>query len=129
MSVEKRYHVLDCYVKKWHPSLSNNENAENSNPFIESRKRIGANGDKWTIFLRDSESRPSSQAEEVLEFIQNFGSDTKWEEGRQDASLDDRSCRIKGNEVVRISKKSLSPAELEEHLSVPVCTQGFQQRK
>jgi len=117
MSVEKRHHVLDRYVKKWHPSFSNNENAENSNSFVKVMRGIGANIDKWDIFLGDSES---SLADEVLEFVQNFGSDTKWEEDRQDASLDDRSCRIMSSEGVRISKMFLSPAELKQHLSVPV---------
>ncbi len=125
MSSEKRHHVLDCLVKKWNPLFSENEKTENSNSFVKSRKDIGANSDKWNIFLRDSESDPSSLFEEVLEFVKNFGSDTKSQEGCRDAFLDERSCR-KG---VRISKKSLHPAALEQHLIVPVWTRGFQQTK
>jgi len=127
MSGEKRHHVLDCYVKKWHPDFSNNENVEKSNSFVGSRKRIYR--DKWSMFLRDSESVPSSLFEEILEFVQKFECDTKLEEERQDAWLDDRSCHIMGSEGVRISKMSLCPAELKEHLSVPVWTRSFQQRK
>jgi len=129
MSGEKRHHVLDFYAKKWKPLFSNNENAEKSNPYLENRKEIGADGDEWSIFLRDSESGPSSLVEEVLEFVKDFGSDTKWEEERRDAWLDDRSCRITTNKGVRISEKFLRPAALKQHLSVPVCTHGFQQRK
>jgi hypothetical protein len=127
MSSEKRHHVLDCYVKKWNPVLSNNENAENSNSFAENRKEIDADGDEWSIFLRDSESGPCSLVEEIREFVDSFGSDTKWEEERRDAWLDERSCRITGSKGVRITKKFLRPAALKQYLSVPVWTRSFQQ--
>lgn len=129
MSGEKRHHVLDCYAKQWDPLFSNNENAENSNPYLEIRKQIGADGNEWSIFLRDAESGPSILVEEVLEFVKGFGSDTKWEEERRDAWLDDRSCRITSSKGVRISEKFLRPAALKQHLSIPVWTRGFQQRK
>lgn len=125
MSGEKRHRVLGCCAKKWDPIFSSYENAENSNPYLESRKEIGADGDEWSIFLRDSESGPSNLVEEVLEFVKDFPSDAKWQEECRDAWLDDRSCRITSSKGVRTFEKFLRPAALEQHLSIPVCTRSF----
>ncbi|OCK76085.1 hypothetical protein K432DRAFT_307150 [Lepidopterella palustris CBS 459.81] len=96
MSGERRGYPGDYYAKEWDPVFLTDRNFKEDESYVEKKRRIDAEGNDISIFLRDSEdSVPSCKVHEVEEFCQDarldhlkFGVGTAGQ--RRAAWLDDR---------------------------------------
>ena len=126
MCRDSSHSVVDCYAEEWSRLFSNEQNSEESNSHLESRRDINPDVDELSISLRESEESGSScLVEEILEFcdgarIEDLELDAKREGQHRHAWLDDRSSRVTSIDGVRTYKNPLTAAALYRHLAVLV---------
>jgi hypothetical protein len=115
----------DCYAKRWDPVFSKERPPPDDGSYVESKRRMGAEGDDISLFLRDyEESIPSLKVQEVEAFCQGvrledllLGRKTAGQ--LRSAWLDARSLP---QQVAREYRNPLPATTLYEALIEPVIT-------